>query len=62
MMYSSFALLFLPSLVTSVELVISPSCGTLYGGVGDLNSGLGSLSSYSTIVAFGVGQFDVLPV
>ncbi|KAK0194079.1 carbohydrate esterase family 16 protein [Armillaria mellea] len=58
MMYSSFALLLLPSFVTSVELVISPSCGTLYGGVGDLNSGLGSLSSYSTIVAFGDGYTD----
>ncbi|KAK0205063.1 carbohydrate esterase family 16 protein [Desarmillaria ectypa] len=58
MMYSSFALLLLASLVTSVELVISPSCGTLYGRVGDLNSGLGSLGSYSTIVAFEVGYTD----
>ncbi|KAK0500147.1 hypothetical protein EDD18DRAFT_1102325 [Armillaria luteobubalina] len=54
-MYSVVALLLLPSLVTGVELVISPSCGTLYSEVGDLNSGLGSLSSYSTIVAFGDG-------
>ncbi|KAJ7248156.1 hypothetical protein B0H12DRAFT_1235066 [Mycena haematopus] len=37
-----------------VTLAVSPQCGTLSGGVPvDVNAGLGPLSSYKTIVAFG---------
>ncbi|KAJ7084750.1 carbohydrate esterase family 16 protein [Mycena crocata] len=39
---------------SDVHLAVSPRCGTLSGGVpADVNVGLGSLSSYKTIVAFG---------
>ncbi|KAJ6520502.1 hypothetical protein C8R45DRAFT_1205459 [Mycena sanguinolenta] len=38
----------------AVTLAVSPQCGTLSGGVpADVNVGLGPLSSYKTIVAFG---------
>ncbi|KAJ6601155.1 carbohydrate esterase family 16 protein [Mycena vulgaris] len=38
----------------TVHLAVSPKCGTLSGGVpSDVNVGLGPLSSYKTIVAFG---------
>ncbi|KAK0462397.1 uncharacterized protein EV420DRAFT_1524492 [Desarmillaria tabescens] len=59
-MYSSlsFILASLASLAVGVQLVIEPSCGALFGTVADLNAGLGSLSSYSTIVAFGDGYTD----
>ncbi|KAK0475447.1 carbohydrate esterase family 16 protein [Armillaria novae-zelandiae] len=50
-MYSSLSLI-------AVQLAIEPSCGALFGTVSDLNAGLGSLSSYSTIVAFGDGYTD----
>lgn len=39
---------------SAVHLAVSPQCGTLSGGVpADVNVGLGPLSSYKTIVAFG---------
>ncbi|KAJ7508459.1 carbohydrate esterase family 16 protein [Mycena galericulata] len=38
----------------AVKLAVSPQCGTLSSGVpADVNVGLGPLSSYKTIVAFG---------
>ncbi|KAF7347267.1 tRNA-dihydrouridine synthase 2 [Mycena venus] len=38
----------------AVQLAVNPQCGTLSGGVPvDVNVGLGPLSSYKTIVAFG---------
>ncbi|KAK0505402.1 carbohydrate esterase family 16 protein [Armillaria luteobubalina] len=59
-MYSLLLLIVaaLVSLAAGVQLVIEPSCGALFGTVSDLNAGLGSLSSYSTIVAFGDGYTD----
>ncbi|KAK0462382.1 carbohydrate esterase family 16 protein, partial [Desarmillaria tabescens] len=59
-MYSSLSLILasLASLAAGVQLVIEPSCGALFGTVADINAGLGSLSSYSTIVAFGDGYTD----
>ncbi|KAK0225279.1 hypothetical protein IW262DRAFT_1354511 [Armillaria fumosa] len=59
-MYSSLSLIVATfvSLAAGVQLVIEPSCGALFGTVSDLNAGLGSLSSYSTIVAFGDGYTD----
>ncbi|KAJ7166515.1 hypothetical protein C8R43DRAFT_1122086 [Mycena crocata] len=37
-----------------VHLAVSPQCGNLSGGIpADVNVGLGSLSSYKTIIAFG---------
>ncbi|KAJ6606828.1 hypothetical protein B0H10DRAFT_1819515 [Mycena sp. CBHHK59/15] len=39
---------------SAVHLAVSPQCGTLSSGVpADVNVGLGPLSSYKTIVAFG---------
>ncbi|KAK0194805.1 carbohydrate esterase family 16 protein [Armillaria mellea] len=59
-MHSSLSLIVAAfvSLAAGVQLVIEPSCGALFGTVSDLNAGLGSLSSYSTIVAFGDGYTD----
>ncbi|KAJ7157269.1 carbohydrate esterase family 16 protein [Mycena filopes] len=37
----------------AVQLAVSPQCGSLSGGPADVNAGLGALSSYKTIVAFG---------
>ncbi|SJL18739.1 uncharacterized protein ARMOST_22339 [Armillaria ostoyae] len=59
-MHSSLTLILaaFASLAAGVQLAIEPSCGALFGTVSDLNAGLGSLSSYSTIVAFGDGYTD----
>ncbi|KAG7442569.1 uncharacterized protein BT62DRAFT_935864 [Guyanagaster necrorhizus] len=59
-MYSALPLIlaaFVP-LTAGIQLVIDPSCGALFETVSDINAGLGSLSSYSTIVAFGDGYTD----
>lgn len=43
----------LPSRAAAVHLAVSPTCGTLSGAPADVNAGLGALSSFRTIVAFG---------
>jgi hypothetical protein len=43
-----------------VHLAVSPKCGKLSGPVADVNSGLLPLSSYETIVSFGV-SFATVP-
>lgn len=45
---------------TPVKLAVSPKCGTLGGSVGDVNAGIGSLSSYDTIISFGVSSLQIL--
>lgn len=39
---------------TDVHLAVSPNCGSLSGPPADVNNGLKPLTSYNTIVAFGV--------
>ncbi|KAJ7292663.1 carbohydrate esterase family 16 protein [Mycena rebaudengoi] len=44
---------------SAVHLAIGPQCGNLSSGIpADVNAGLGSLSTYKTIVAFGGESFE----
>ncbi|KAJ7762303.1 hypothetical protein DFH07DRAFT_406881 [Mycena maculata] len=53
LLYTTASAVILPR-TSAVHLAVSPQCGTLAGGVpADVNVGLGSLSQYKTIVAFG---------
>jgi len=43
---------------SAVHLAVSPNCGTLSGPPADVNAGLGPLTSFRTIVAFGDSYTD----
>lgn len=40
-----------------IHLAIGPTCGSKYGNATDINEGLRTLTTYKTIVSFGVRFF-----